>query len=410
MTLHSYAFTQDNIDRWRAHDVAEIHQAMEDLLKKKEELLPSSTEARILIKPNLNNDLNALTGNSTDLRLLAALLACLQKRGYTNLLVADGPNVGINRKPIDVFARLGVRSLAERHGVQIVNLNHEPGLEVDLTTSKASIAKTCLEADFFINVAKIKTHAEAGMSGCLKNLIGCVVGQDKKRVHDNLAPNIVRLSEIIKPDLHIVDGLVAMEGNGPGDGEPRRLDFIFAGTNPFLIDSVVAHLVGLNGREIAYLRIANEKGYLRPGDIEHAVRLEELVQLEKPPPRNLLVRILEHSLLEGIRDLTRPLHGRKEVRDLLYRAGILQDVYELGDAKIDRIHLNAEACDSCARCLDFCPLALPITEPGFGFTADGCLSCLYCAHVCPRQAIIYEGRFGYLSRHLARYGEQMRRL
>jgi len=410
VTAYSYAFTQDNIDRWDAHDIAEIHRVIEDVFEKKEGLLPSSKEALILIKPNLNNDLNALTGNSTDLRLLAALLTCFEERGYTNLVVADGPNIGINRKPIDVFVRLGVRALTERYSVQLVNLNHEPSLAVDLTTSKARIANVCLKADFFINVAKIKTHAEVGMSCCLKNLIGCVVGQDKKRVHDNLAANIVRLNEIIRPDLHIVDGLVAMEGNGPGDGEPRRLDLILAGRDPFLIDLLVAHLVGLNRQEIEYLGIAKEKGYLSPGDIEKVARLEQLVQLEKPPPRNPLAGILEHSLLEGIRDLTRPLHGREEVRALLYRAGILQDLYQLGDAKIDKIYLNMEECDDCGRCLHFCPLALPITEPGFGFTADRCLGCLYCAHVCPRQAIIYKGDFGYLARHLARYGDQMRRL
>lgn len=408
--MDSYPFTQDNIDRWRARDVAEIYGAIEDLFDEKERLLPSSRRALILIKPNLNNDLNALTGNSTDLRVLAAILTHLQKRGYANLIVVDGPNIGIDRKPIDVFARLGVRALAERYGVPLVNLNHEPGIEVDLTTSKALIARICLEADFFINVAKIKTHAEAGMSCCLKNLIGCVVGQDKKRVHDNLTANIVRLNEIMKPDLHIVDGLVAMEGNGPGDGEPRRLDLVLTGTDPFLIDLVVAHLVGLDDQEIEYLRIAKEKGYLSPEDMEKVAELEEFAQLKKPSPRNRLARILEHSLLEGIRDLTRPLHGKEEIRALLYRVGILQDVYELGDTKIDRIYLNIEKCDGCGHCLHFCPLALPITEPGFGFTADGCLGCLYCAHVCPRQAIVYEGKLGYLPRHLDRYGEQMRRL
>jgi uncharacterized protein (DUF362 family)/Pyruvate/2-oxoacid:ferredoxin oxidoreductase delta subunit len=406
--MQRYRFAQDVIYTWHAGHLQEILRAIEDALQASN--LPPSKSALILIKPNLNNDLNALTGNSTDLRLLGVILTHLQKRGYSNLVVADGPNIGINRKPIDVFARLGVRALTERHRVQLVNLNHEPGIEVDLTTSKALIARICLEADFLINVAKIKTHAEAGMSCCLKNLIGCVVGQNKKRVHDNLSANIVRLNEIIKPDLHVVDGLVAMEGNGPGDGEPRRLDLLLSGRDPFLIDLIVAHLVGLDGQEIEYLRIAKEEGYLSPEDIEKVAELEELVQLEKPPPRNPLIRILEHSLLEGIRDLTRPLHSRGEIRALLYRVGILQDVYEFRDAKIDKIYLNAEECDGCGHCLHFCPLALPITEPGFGFVTDGCLGCLYCVHVCPRQAIVYEGELGYLSRHLTRYGEQMRRL
>ena len=34
------------------------------------------------------------------------------------------------------------------------------------------VSRTALEADLFINVAKLKTHCKAGMTGCMKNLIG----------------------------------------------------------------------------------------------------------------------------------------------------------------------------------------------------------------------------------------------
>jgi uncharacterized protein (DUF362 family) len=117
--------------------------------------LPSKSDAAILIKPNLNNDLSALTGNSTDLRVLVALVRALQDRGYTHITIADGPNIGIYRKGIDVFARLGVRALAETLGVRLLDLNRAPAVALQMTTGAVRVAEECLRADFFINVPKI---------------------------------------------------------------------------------------------------------------------------------------------------------------------------------------------------------------------------------------------------------------
>jgi len=47
-------------------------------------LFPSSQDAKILLKPNLNSNMNALTGNTTDLRLLSALIQFLKEKGFSN--------------------------------------------------------------------------------------------------------------------------------------------------------------------------------------------------------------------------------------------------------------------------------------------------------------------------------------
>jgi len=149
--------------------------------------LPRDRSARILLKPNLNNDLVALTGNATDLRLLRALLEELQVRGYRHLIVADGPNVGIRRKGINVLRRLAVDRLAALYGVQARDLNDDaPRMEILVRGRQTGLASICLEADFVINLAKLKTHAEAGMSLACKNLVGCNVAGHKKRAHDDL--------------------------------------------------------------------------------------------------------------------------------------------------------------------------------------------------------------------------------
>lgn len=385
----------------------DIRQAIHDTLENYE----LHQDGAILIKPNFNNDLAALTGNSTDLRVLAALVQILQERGYTNIIIADGPNIGIYRKGIDVFGRLGVRALADHFDVNLVDLNHAPAVQVELVTGPVQVAEICLGADFMISIPKIKTHAEAGMSAAIKNLMGCVVGTDTRLVHADLAANLVRLNEIINPDLILVDGLVGMEGNGPGDGKPKRLDMLLAGTNPFLLDLLIAQLVGLDRTKIPCLQIAMAKGYIKAQDIAQVDKVEPVAHFEPPPPRSLITRVLDHRLFATFRDLTRPIHSSETARRLLYRLGIMQDVYEKAEAHIEQLTLNREMCNECGKCLEVCPAELLIIKPGFDFwSCTDCLHCMYCAFVCPQKAIRIKGELGYLKAHLDRYGEAMRSL
>ena len=371
---------------------------------------PSGSDALILVKPNLNNDLCALTGNSTDLRLIATVIEALKDRGYTNLVVADGPNIGTYRKGIDILARLGVRALCAHYDVECVDLNHSKAQDVALATGPVRIARLCHEADYFIDLPKLKTHAEAGMSLALKSLIGCVVGTDKRLVHADLPANIVALNESIRPDLIIADALIAMEGNGPGDGRPRRTDTLLAGEDPFTLDLVASRLFGLDPETIPYLAIAASRGHLAEADFEAAAELDPVRRLDPAPSRGRLVRLLDSRALAPIRDATRFLHSRESFRRLLHRLGIMQDVYEAEDAAIEGIRLDRDRCTRCGRCLAFCPLGLPILDEDFEYDRTVCRRCLYCFCVCPQRAISLQGDLGYLAAHLQRYGDSMRSL
>jgi len=385
-----------------------LHQAVMDALAPCTVKLCADPRATILLKPNLNNDLSALTGNSTDLRLLAAVIEALQQHGYTRIIVGDGPNIGTYRKGIDVLGRLGVRALCAHYGVECVDFNHAPATQIQLATGPVRVARLCLEADLFINLPKLKTHAEAGMSLALKSLVGCVVGTDKRLVHRDLPTNIVALNEAIHPHLTIADALIAMEGNGPGDGTPHRTDTLLAATDPFVLDLGAAHLFGLDVTRIPYLAVARRRGHLTAADFDAAARLTPLVRLEPAPPRGWLVRLLDSRALAPLRDMTRFIHGQEWVRRLLHRLHIMQDVYQADDAQI-ALYLDAARCTRCGLCLDYCPLALPVLESGFDF-AGPCVRCLYCALVCPAQAIQLKGHVGYLERHMARYGDLIRQV
>ncbi len=387
-----------DIDGWAA-----LRAALEQILDAAD--LPADHSARILLKPNLNNDLNGLTGNSTDLRVLRALIEALQARGYRRLTIGDGPNFGVRRLGIDVFRRLAVDRLAALYGVRCVDFNADAGRPVELVNGRTThIAAACLEADAIINLPKLKTHAEAGLSLACKNLVGCNVGIYKKRAHDDLPRAIVRLTQILRPQLHIVDGLVAMEGNGPGDGLPHELGLLFAAGDPFLLDAVVARWVGVALATLPHLAVARAEGLIEGADWEAVEVLSPRLELLPAPARRRITRWLTRNSLTWFRDLLRPLFANPPVARLLYRLRIIQDIYEAADAQVRLTTANGDGhAKEWRRVSAYCPLELDVARFRFDPTEERCIACLYCYWLSREGAIQLDGQMGYLRTHLERY-------
>ncbi|MBN1336899.1 MAG: DUF362 domain-containing protein [Deltaproteobacteria bacterium] len=382
---------------------AEIVDAVEALFVHHAARLPDHRDARIVVKPNLNNDLVGLTGNSVDLRVLWAVLASLGRRGFTDVTVADGPNVGIDRRRINVAQRLKVDAVARAHGARLVDLNRDPGREVPLTGgARVRVATTVLDAECLISLPKVKTHAWAVLSSALKNHIGVVVGQDKRRVHQALAPNIVALHDAVRTHLVVLDGVVGMEGNGPGDGDPFRLGIVAASDHPLLNDLAVCRLVDLPWPEVPCLPFALGRGWLTPAEVEAVGReVPTVYSIRRAPPLPRLAVLAEHRALRPVRRLARPLVHRPLLAQGLYRLGVLQDHYDLRDSTFSLVRRLAERCGSCHRCEDVCPEGR--TREQIGLEPGACLDCLYCWLVCPHDALEVSGEAGSLARQIARY-------
>jgi uncharacterized protein (DUF362 family) len=363
--------------------------------------LPTDRSTRILLKPNLNNDLVALTGNATDLRLLRVLLEALRARGYGDLTVADGPNFGVRRKGINVLRRLAVDRLAALYDARVCDLNDDEPRMVRLVRGRRTgLAATCLETDFVLSLAKLKTHAEAGMSLACKNLIGCNVAGYKKRAHDDLPRAIVRLARLLPVGLHVVDGLVAMEGNGPGAGTPRELGLLFAGRDPFLLDAAIAQWTGIGASSLPHLIVARAEGLLSREDWMAVAALEPLTTLEPAPRPPWIARVLTRNELSGLRDAVRPLFDNRSVRALLQRARVVQDIYETAEAQAT-LELRHDV--GLVRLSAYCPMELDIAAFRFDPAESRCIRCLYCYWLDRDDAIELQGELGYLATHLRRY-------
>jgi len=388
-------------------------------LDKYKDVFPESADSKILLKPNLNSNMNALTGNTTDLRILSAVIQYLKEKGYADIVIGEGTNSGYYRNKISVISRLKVDELAGYYGVKVKDLNYTEPYEIEFDGGiKAQVAKDCIDADLFINLPKLKTHFEMGMSVCLKNLMGCLIGQEnKKKTHKNLAENILLINKVVKPHLHIVDAVIAMEGLGPTRGTPIRLDKILVGTDPYLIDLVCAKIAGFDYRQVRTLEISENKGLLIPAHHRFAESLDlGNIQRSFAPPKPGPLAAFIHSpkrqkyfLKLRATKLFSYLASTDWFGNLLFLTGLRQDVFTKDEMSCKGLYLDEGKCNHCNICQDVCPIGLDL--PNYLEKMDErCIHCLYCYSACPKRAIEFKGELGFFSEQLRQYDNIIRRL
>ncbi len=380
-------------------------------------ILPENRSASILLKPNFNSNFNALTGNTTDFRLLAGVIEFLQAKGYSDITIAEGTNSGFVREGISVIHRLGADRLAAAYGVKIVDLNAWPDtVKVTLEDKVvAEVASLVVTSDFVINMPKLKTHYEVGMSVCLKNLMGICRGREnKKKIHGNLGYNIVHLNQVIKPNLHIVDGLIGMEGNGPSRGTPVNFGMIVIGKNPFQIDYLCARLAGFPPDEVKPIAAAIKLGLISADEVTswNKIPLGQHPRTLKRPEVSALVGFVINPKFQKHLIRIRYAPGIKQIcsspliKELFYRLGISQERIRSDEASLS-FQADKADCGTCAKCEQYCPVnvELSVIKQGGG---DRCIGCLYCSSVCPKNAFVLSGEAGFYSEQIRLYDEIIR--
>jgi len=405
--------TQHNLDIVPCSTYEQIQTGIAKTLAGYTDILPTDRNAAILIKPNLNSNMNALTGNTTDLRLLSALIIFLKNYGYTDITIGEGTNSGFYRSNISVISRLKVDELARYFGVNCIDLNQSQTVDILFENRvKAGVAKECMEADFLINMPKLKTHFEAGMSVCLKNLIGCLKGQDnKKKTHLSLARNIVHLTQAIKPDLHIVDAVIAMEGLGPTRGTPVKADKLFIGTDPYLIDLLAARYAGVDPSSITPLAAAREQGLItqKHDHIIQNVSMDEHPSRFAPPKAGPIAEFIHNPVRQkyflAVRNtpVFNYLCNTDAVGKLLFISGLRQDVFIDDEMEVQELFLDESECTDCGKCNTYCPIGLELPDSLKNQHTDACISCLYCFCICPEHAVKLKGTLGFMEEQLRQY-------
>jgi hypothetical protein len=175
----------------------------------------------------------------------------------------------------------GMREVATRFGIKIVDFNKGPFKECELEGVKIRLARAALESDFLINFPVLKTHAQTKVSLGTKNLKGCLSPGSKKAFHKHhLEELIAFLGNTIRPDLTIIDGLFGLQ-KGPMGKDAHPMDLIIAGRDPLSVDMVGAAVMGIDPNEVDHLRyLAQLQGHtLALSDVE--VRGEKIATVRK---------------------------------------------------------------------------------------------------------------------------------
>jgi uncharacterized protein (DUF362 family)/Pyruvate/2-oxoacid:ferredoxin oxidoreductase delta subunit len=323
---------------------------------------------RVLLKPNMLSGKEPAKAVTTHPEIVRAIILQVQQAGGI-VSVGDSPGIGTPRQ---VAMRCGILPVIEETGVafapfaESVKIRPRGG-----TFHELEIARDLLDTDVVINLPKLKTHQMMGLTAGVKNLFGAVVGIRKPRLHLQAGTDkaffalmLLELAEQIRPALTLVDAITAMEGEGPGNGDPVHVGALLAGASPLAVDTVAAALVGLSPEAVWTQKVALQTG--RTG-----CRLEE-VEILGDRLENLRVRGFRQAKATDVNFGLPPL-----LKNVLKNSLTARPVPDL------------QLCKRCGICIEACPpQAMEINDSGLHIDYPRCIRCFCCQELCPHGALL----------------------
>ncbi|PID39476.1 MAG: (4Fe-4S)-binding protein [Proteobacteria bacterium] len=345
--------------RHATYDDRNIRSVVFDLLNS-DEAPAIGAGTRVLIKPNFLVPAVPEKAVTTHPSIVRAAAEFALEKG-ARVQISDSPAAG-------GFTRLMKKGgYNEAFGDLDVDVRpFEKTISVDMGEPFGSIdvAKDAMEADVVLNLAKLKTHSMMMLTLGVKNIFGCIVGLKKSEWHMRAGVDrhlfghlIVSIHEAVGPAYTIVDGVLAMEGLGPGkSGTPRQLDLILGGKSAYAVDHVACLLVGMDPDKLETLQNAREMGVY-----DGAVHI------------NGDLKIIDDFRFPELGSLN---IGPKPLGWFMRKYVIQQPV------------ADRKACKLCGECWKHCPAAvISHTDRGVYFDTDKCIRCYCCLEVCPHAAI-----------------------
>ncbi len=323
---------------------------------------------RVLLKPNLLCGKSPEKGVSPHPSIVEAVVR-LVKRAKARPLIGDSPSLESLEKAATIS---GIKEIADRHGAQLIPFERPIAVKSpsNATFKRIEIANEALSADTIINIPKVKTHAQMLLTLAIKNLFGCVMGKRKAQWHlqigaqeDKFAELLVDIYHILQPRLTVVDGIMAMEGNGPGSGTMRPLGVIIISNNCLAADMVITQLVGMKYTQLSTNRAAFRKG-LKPTTMNEIEILGDSIE--------------EHGVKDYI--FPRPVNVAWNIpNSITQRLKRYFGVFP----KIDK-----NKCSLCRLCEEVCPAgAMSSVNGRMMVDYDKCISCFCCQENCPQGTI-----------------------
>ncbi len=321
---------------------------------------------RVLIKPNLLAAKPPEAAVTTHPEIVRAVIGLVRQAGGIPL-VGDSPGVGRCRT---VAEKSGIMEVIRETGAELAVFEETVEVTGSGMFKRFDLGKPYMEADRVINLPKLKTHEMMTLTCAVKNLFGAVAGTAKIAWHlkagvdrEMFARMLLEIYLLRKPDLNIVDAITAMEGNGPGGGDPCHVGLLLAGVNPVAVDVVAAEIVGIP-KKLLYVERAAERLGMAGAD------------------------------RSSIRTLGLPLDDAKTAG---FRLPHMSDVQwglppflknRLRQHLTSRPYALAGKCRLCGICADACPpRAIEMKNGHLHFDYNRCIRCFCCRELCPHGAL-----------------------
>ncbi|MDA3958827.1 DUF362 domain-containing protein [Oceanispirochaeta sp.] len=342
---------------------------------------PDVFHKSVLLKPNMLSGSEPDKAVTTHPEFIRAVIRILKIRGAARIVVGDSPGVG----SADIAGKKsGIKEVAEAEGAEWTVFREVtrvpcPSGKKQKQFSLASISQ---EVDIIISLPKMKTHKMMYFTGAVKNLFGLIPGLKKSRFHMNFpekedfASMIVDLFDTVRPAYSLMDGIVSMEGPGPGNGYPRQTGLILGSDNAAALDWTAADIMGYKVSSIPILHEIMNRGEW----------LSKEMTIEYPALHPDTLKIKDFKRIHILKDTG---FFKKAVPAVVYNT--LKNIY------IPRPFFKASPCILCQNCIEICPadaLTALKDNPGKKINIDyhSCIRCYCCHEVCPVDAIRI-GRF-----------------
>jgi uncharacterized protein (DUF362 family)/NAD-dependent dihydropyrimidine dehydrogenase PreA subunit len=315
---------------------------------------------KVLLKVNLlaaKEPEKAVTTHPDFVRVVAKAV----RKAGGQPFIGDSPAGPFSQRSLrKAYRRSGIETMA---GEEEIPLNFDTGVKkIEIPEGKrlqrSPICDYVLNADKVIALPKLKTHSFQYLTLASKIMYGAVPGLTKAKYHakfprkESFADMMLDILTIMKPQLNIMDGITAMQGQGPGSGDPVTMDLVLASTDYVAMDIAVCKILGVEPVAIPALKRAKIRG-LWPERIDY------------------------------------PIHAPEDVAFNGFRLPNTADHLLTGKKPPRKSPVITDKCTACGACENICPKqAVKVQGQMAEITYAKCIRCFCCHEVCPEDAVM----------------------
>jgi uncharacterized protein (DUF362 family) len=356
------------VRKCKEYDLQEVYKIISEIYNSTDG--PDVKGKRVLVKPNILTDDDPAKCISTHPVVVEAMVRFLQTCGAT-VFVGDSPAVHLQKFKGE---KSGIYKVCEITGAGWVDFLTNPD-ELILRKGKVRIASIVNQVDLIISLPKFKNHELVYFTGAIKNTLGLVPGFSKAKQHalhqdrSRFGEFLVDLNEAVTPHYFLMDGIMGMEGPGPGRGLPVEIGLLLGSTNPLVMDLIASRIAGYEPMLIPTSRTAFFRKTWLISEDDIAYDGPELSTIIKKGFKKIPVSTTNNIALKFV--MRRVKFLKKLERRPVF------------------IHEN---CSGCQKCVNICPvqaiMPLPSKKTHIVLTDNKCIRCFCCSEVCTDNAVV----------------------